>query len=281
MSDNRKRPENDPWEDELDFLVWESIEKEREPQRPPDNRSRSSAPPEDFPDSRYQDPLFPPKPTYGNDRYAEPYRPPAYPPSAPPLQSSDDLYDDPYYPLPPAATDSAPVAEEQRSRRGRSRSRRRTASTAGYDVHAESGYAEVPVPRRQEPMANDIVSSRSASSRAAAISVPKPSIDDGAMVGFVAVSLLSLVLMIATLLAQSGDLPDSFPIHLDASGNADSFGDATTLWRIPFGILMAMLMSFVIAFFLWKRDRFAARFAVAGTILAQVIAWVALVDLLF
>ena len=101
------------------------------------------------------------------------------------------------------------------------------------------------------------------------------------MVGFVALSLLSLVLMIATLLAQGGDLPSSFPIHLDASGNADRFGDSATLWRIPFGILMTMLMALVVAAILWKRDRFAARFVVAGTILAQVLAWVALADFLF
>jgi hypothetical protein len=94
----------------------------------------------------------------------------------------------------------------------------------------------------------------------------------------VALSLLSLVLMAASIAAGAGDLPDWFPIHLDASGDANSWGTSDVLWRIPFGVLMALIMSLAIAAVLWKRDRFAARLAIAGTALAQVLAWVALVD---
>jgi hypothetical protein len=94
----------------------------------------------------------------------------------------------------------------------------------------------------------------------------------------VVASLLSLVLMAATIAAGAGDLPDWFPIHLDASGDPDLWGTSDALWRIPFGVLIALVMSLVIAAFLWKRDRFAARTAIAGTALVQVLAWVALLD---
>jgi hypothetical protein len=110
------------------------------------------------------------------------------------------------------------------------------------------------------------------------VSVPRPAINDSAVIGIVAASLLSLVFMAATIAAGAGDLPDSFPIHLDASGDPDLWGTSDTLWRIPFGTLMALIMSLVIAAFLWKRDRFAARTAIAGTALVQVLAWVALID---
>ncbi len=87
--------------------------------------------------------------------------------------------------------------------------------------------------------------------------------------------------MIASIAAGAGDLPEWFPIHYDASGNVDRWGTQSVLWRIPFGAFMAMIMSLVIAAFLWKRDRFAARFAITGSAVVQVLAWVALIDFIW
>lgn len=87
--------------------------------------------------------------------------------------------------------------------------------------------------------------------------------------------------MLASIAAGAGDLPEWLPIHLDASGNVDVWGTKATLWRIPLGALMALIMGLVVAAFLWKRDRFAARFAIVGTAIVQVLAWVALVDFIW
>lgn len=87
--------------------------------------------------------------------------------------------------------------------------------------------------------------------------------------------------MVASIAAGAGDLPEWFPIHLDAAGNPDVWGTDAVLWRIPFGALMAMVMALIIAGFLWKRDRFAARMAIVGTAAIQVLAWVALIDFIW
>ena len=75
MSDYRKRPENDPWEDELDFLVWESIEKEREPERPPANRARSPLPPDETVDPRYGETPPPANRDFDEDLYRQSWEP--------------------------------------------------------------------------------------------------------------------------------------------------------------------------------------------------------------
>ncbi len=87
--------------------------------------------------------------------------------------------------------------------------------------------------------------------------------------------------MVASIAAGSADLPDWFPIHLDAAGNPDLWGTDSVLWRIPFGAFMALIMSLVIAAFLWSRDRFAARLAITGTAAVQILAWVALIDFIW
>jgi hypothetical protein len=87
--------------------------------------------------------------------------------------------------------------------------------------------------------------------------------------------------MLATIAAGASRVPDWFPIHLNASGQPDRWGTPDSLWRIPFGMTMALLMSIGIAVVVWNRDRFAARFALAGTAMVQVLAWVALIDLIW
>jgi len=89
------------------------------------------------------------------------------------------------------------------------------------------------------------------------------------------------MVMIAAIALGIGDLPEWIPIHIDASGDPDQFVTDSTLWIIPFGILMTIIMALVISAVLWKHDRFASRFALAGTAIAQVLAWVAVIDFLW
>lgn len=87
--------------------------------------------------------------------------------------------------------------------------------------------------------------------------------------------------MAATVAGRIGSLPDWIPIHLNAEGEPDLWGTASTLWRLPLMVLMLSIMSGVVAFYLWKRDLFAARFTLASTILIHVLGWIALVNLVW
>lgn len=152
-------------------------------------------------------------------------------------------------------------------------SQRQRYPAAPADFEA-GGYA-APATRRGRSRGRDAARPRPS------VSVPRPAINDGPVIAIVAISLLSLVFMAATVAAGASDLPEWFPIHLNASGDPDAWGARDTLWRIPFGVLMALIMSLVIAAVLWKRDRFAARTAIAGTALVQLIGWVALIDFIW
>lgn len=95
------------------------------------------------------------------------------------------------------------------------------------------------------------------------------------------VSLLSLLLMLVTVSARVGTLPDWIVTHLDASGRPDQWGTSSTIWRLPLMVFMVSVASFVSAFFLAKRDAFAAKFLISATLLVQSLAWIALVRILW
>ncbi|MGD9711306.1 MAG: hypothetical protein AB7V46_04470 [Thermomicrobiales bacterium] len=292
MSDRRRNPPKDEWDDDLDLAGFD---------RPPSSRTYSArtSPPkppvdpydpnEDF---LAEDPLPRPpgsrppssSPSYGSARarYADPYERPVdravrAPAGTRPYsrEGSGELdeygsgYDVDPYAQPPGATRSSrsrtypvqPGIDAQPS------------ASAYNPDYAEADYPESSPQRR--PTRTREPRNRSA------ITVPKPAINDGAVVAVVAGSLLSIVFMVASIAAGAGDLPEWFPIHLDAAGNPDVWGTDAVLWRIPFGALMAMVMALIIAGFLWKRDRFAARMAIVGTAAIQVLAWVALIDFIW
>lgn len=78
-----------------------------------------------------------------------------------------------------------------------------------------------------------------------------------------------------------GDLDELIPWHLNASADVDQWASNSTLWRIPFGVFMALAIGLGIGAYLWKRDRFAARFILASMCLVQLLAWVAVIDQLW
>jgi hypothetical protein len=101
------------------------------------------------------------------------------------------------------------------------------------------------------------------------------------VVGVGGFALLSLVFMAATIAGRMSSLPDWIPIHLNAEGQPDLWGTASTLWRIPLMVLMLTLMSAAVSWYLWKREPFAARFTLASTVLIHALSWIALVNLVW
>ena len=91
-------------------------------------------------------------------------------------------------------------------------------------------------------------------------------------------AVLSAAVMALVLSSQIPNLAPSLTLHLDAAGIADRFGPPQVLWRLPLLATMATLINLVLAWFLARSDRFAARFLLAATLVVHLIAWVALFD---
>jgi hypothetical protein len=94
-------------------------------------------------------------------------------------------------------------------------------------------------------------------------------------------SVVSIFLMSLMLAARVSDLPGMIPIHLDASGTPDLWGTPSTLWRIVLASVMITVINVITAWFLSPRDAFVGRFLVGSSLLAQLIAWIALFLLLW
>jgi hypothetical protein len=96
-----------------------------------------------------------------------------------------------------------------------------------------------------------------------------------ALVGISAASILVMALVLAT---RMGSIPSPTVIRLDAAGNADLWGPPSLLWRLPAMSFFMTIMFLVVAWFLHPIDRFAARFALGAAIVAQVVAWAAVIQ---
>jgi hypothetical protein len=95
------------------------------------------------------------------------------------------------------------------------------------------------------------------------------------------ISAVSILLMIVTVSARVGSLPDWIVTHLDAAGRPDEYGTASTVWRLPLMAFFVTVASFGVAFVLAKRDAFLARFLVTSTLLVQALAWIGLIRVLW
>jgi hypothetical protein len=94
-------------------------------------------------------------------------------------------------------------------------------------------------------------------------------------------SIFSLLLMVATVSGRSGSLPTWIPIHLDAAGNVDRWGTASTVWRLPLMTAMLTIASFAGALFVARRDPFASRFLLVSALLIHALAWIGLIRILW
>jgi hypothetical protein len=96
-----------------------------------------------------------------------------------------------------------------------------------------------------------------------------------ALIGIGVVSVLAMALLLAI---RMGGIPSPVVIRLDAAGNPALWGQPSVLWRLPVMSLFITVMFLVIAWFLHPIDRFAARFALGAAIVAQLVAWAAVVQ---
>jgi hypothetical protein len=96
-----------------------------------------------------------------------------------------------------------------------------------------------------------------------------------ALIGLNAASVLAMALFLA---ARMGGIPSPTVIRLDAAGNPVLWGPPSVLWRLPAMSLFIAIMFLVVAWFVHPIDRFAARFALGAAIVAQVVAWAAVIQ---
>jgi hypothetical protein len=105
-----------------------------------------------------------------------------------------------------------------------------------------------------------------------------PLFADQTAIMLLGIGVASIVIMALLLGVRMGGIPSPAVLHLDAAGNPDRWGAPSVLWRLPLAAFFLTVMSVVIAWFLYPIDRFAARFALAAAVVAQVIAWVAVIQ---
>lgn len=92
------------------------------------------------------------------------------------------------------------------------------------------------------------------------------------------INLLSLVIMTLLLGLRVGGIPSPTVLRLDAAGNPDLWGSPALLWRLPLMSFFLTVMCLTVSWFLHPIDRFAARFVLGVAIVAQAVAWVAVLQ---
>jgi hypothetical protein len=101
---------------------------------------------------------------------------------------------------------------------------------------------------------------------------------DQTALALIGIGVASVVAMALLLAVRMGGIPSPVVIRLDAAGNPALWGPPSVLWRLPVMSLFITLMFLIIAWFLHPIDRFAARFALGAAIVAQLVAWAAVIQ---
>jgi hypothetical protein len=101
---------------------------------------------------------------------------------------------------------------------------------------------------------------------------------DSTALALLGVNLVSVVLMSLLVGLRLGGLPSPTIFGLDAAGNPDRWGPPSLLWRLPLMSFFITLLFLAVAWFTHPIDRFAARFALGAALVAQLIAWVAVIQ---
>jgi hypothetical protein len=123
----------------------------------------------------------------------------------------------------------------------------------------------------------------SAEQRTMSVSVPRvmtgsPLAADQPALILLGAGAVGILLMALVLGVRLGTIPSPTVLRLDVAGNPDRWGPPGVLWRLPLMTLAITLMALVVAWFLYPLDRFGARFALASAVVAQLIAWVAVIQ---
>ncbi len=201
---------------------------------------------------------------------AQPTRP-SRDPYRDPYSGVDDAYaGDPYDPEPRFEPQDPP----------------RAAAASQYDLYAdpalEAGWDGAPAVYEEGPPSRRGRTGRQRTrTPRPSVNISRPAISDTRLAVIVGVAALGLLGMIGVVWWGIGDLADVIPWHLNASGDVDGWVSNSALWRVPFGVFMSLVIGLVLGAFLWKRDRFAARFIVSSMCIVQVLAWVAVIDQLW
>lgn len=94
-------------------------------------------------------------------------------------------------------------------------------------------------------------------------------------------AILSASIMAIVVSNRLDMLPGVIPTHVSASGVPENLAGRNALWSIPLLSVAISLMNFGAAWFVSRIDMFAARFLVAGALLVQFIAWIAVIEYLW
>lgn len=283
---SRKPPSNSGDWDDFDIPTWDDAAG-NPPSRDYPSSSQSRRPASGG--TRYPDPLYDDYYDTGTPPGRQSGRPPATGQQPPRLSnrvptrstrpSPPDPYRDPYIEIEETYIEERYYAPGP----GGAPPQRRPSASSQYDLYADPAldtswdqgiaYDDERAPGRRSRQ-------RSRSSRPS-VSIARPAISDTAIAGILAAAVVSLLAMIIAVWYGMGDVADVIPWHLNASGDVDQWVSNTTLWRLPFGSFMALVIGVVLGAFLWKRDRFAARFIITSMCVVQVLAWVAVIDQLW
>jgi hypothetical protein len=101
---------------------------------------------------------------------------------------------------------------------------------------------------------------------------------DSTAVTLLGINIAGVVLMSLLVALRVGGLPSPTVFSLDAAGNPDRWGPPGLLWRLPLMSFFMTLLFLTVAWFTHPIDRFAARFALGAALVAQLIAWVAVIQ---
>lgn len=104
--------------------------------------------------------------------------------------------------------------------------------------------------------------------------------NDAPALGIIGAGLASLAAMAIVVANQAESLAPEFATHVSASGILENFRDESALWNLPLMAAMFTLMNIVMAWFISPLDRFASRFVLVGALVAQFLAWVAIIRIL-
>lgn len=160
------------------------------------------------------------------------------------------------------------------------RRERRQPTSRASGRHAESGAARraprraaaaAPGARERQPRGGITIGAPRAVTDASLVADPIALL-------LLGINLLSLVIMTLLLGLRLGSIPSPTVLRLDAAGNPDRWGSPTLLWRLPLMSFFLTAMCLIVSWFLHPIDRFAARFVLGIAIVAQAVAWVAVLQ---
>jgi hypothetical protein len=149
---------------------------------------------------------------------------------------------------------------------------------------ARSGRELVPGARRAARRGRSSAGERGRGARpGVTIAVPRivsgsSLVADQAALALFGIGVASILAMALLLAVRISGIASPAVMRLDAAGNPDLWGPPSLLWRLPVMSLFITIMFLVVAWFLHPIDRFAARFALGAAIVAQLVAWAAVIQ---